>query len=130
MEPEKMAKVMSKATETGPKVCILSSVRPATEHRMSVKQGASLLRAGYRVSIVAPHPRDEVVSGITIRAVPKFSSRLLRMVIATAYVYREALRQHADVYHFHNTELMPVGWLLKVQGKRVLYDVREDTPAY
>src|SRR5215813_4388039 len=51
------------------------------------------------------------------------------MVGTTWGVYREALRQRADVYHFHNTELMPVGWLLKLHGKRVLYDVREDTPA-
>src|SRR5262249_22248956 len=52
-----------------------------------------------------------------------------RMVRTTWCVYREALRQCADVYHFHNTALIPVGWLLKLHGKRVLYDVREDTPA-
>ena len=96
---------------------------------MLSKEGISLVRAGYRVTIVALHPHDEVVSGITIKAVPKFASRFSRMVRATWYVYREALRQHAQVYHFHNTELIPVGWLLKFQGKRVFYDVREDTPS-
>jgi glycosyltransferase involved in cell wall biosynthesis len=49
------------------------------------------------------------------------------MVRTTWCVYREALRQPADVYHFHNTGLILVGWLLKLHGKRV--DVREDTPA-
>jgi glycosyltransferase involved in cell wall biosynthesis len=120
---------MAKTNEVGKKVCILSSVRPATEHRMLSKEGASLVRAGYRVSIVAPHRHDEVISGIAIKAVHKFTSRLARMVGTTWFVYREALRQRADVYHFHNTELIPVGWLLKLYGKRVLYDVREDTPA-
>src|SRR5262249_38979836 len=42
---------------------------------------------------------------------------------------REALHQHAYVYHFHDTGLILVGWLLKLHGKYVLYDVREDTPA-
>jgi glycosyltransferase involved in cell wall biosynthesis len=96
---------------------------------MLSKEGGSLLRAGYRVSIVAPHPEDEVISGIQIKAIPKFKSRLARMVRGTWWVYREALRQHADFYHFHNVELIPVGWLLKLRRKRVFYDVREDTPA-
>ena len=113
----------------GDKVCMISSSRNALEQRMFLKEATSLARTGYCVSIVAPHPRDEVVSGISIRAVPKFDSRLSRMIRTTWYVYREALRQKAQVYHFHNTELMPVGWLLKLQGKRVFYDVREDTPA-
>jgi glycosyltransferase involved in cell wall biosynthesis len=120
---------MQSANEAGKKVCLLSSVRPATEHRMLSKEGASLVRAGYRVSIVARHSHDEVFSGIAITAVPKFTSRFVRIVCATWFVYREALRQRADVYHFHDTGLMLVGWLLKLHGKRVLYDVREDTPA-
>ena len=124
-----MVKPMTEANEAGKKVCMLSAVRPATEHRMLSKEGASLVRAGYRVSIVAPHSHDEVISGIAIKAVHRFTSRLARMVGTTWFVYREALRQRADVYHFHNTELIPVGWLLKLHGKCVLYDVREDTPA-
>jgi glycosyltransferase involved in cell wall biosynthesis len=120
---------MTQASQIGKKVCILSSARSATEHRMLSKEGTSLLRAGYCVTIVAPHPHDEVLSGITIKAVHKFTSRFSRMVRTTWYIYREALRQRADVYHFHDTAMMPVGWLLKLHGKHVLYDVREDTPA-
>src|ERR1700694_3015420 len=105
--------------EAGRKVCIISSSRNALEQRMFLKEGMSLARAGYRVSVVAPHPYDEVISGITIKAVPKCASRFSRVARTTWYVYREALRQRAQVYHFHNTELIPVGWLLKLQGKRV-----------
>jgi glycosyltransferase involved in cell wall biosynthesis len=113
----------------GKKVCAISSSRNAIEQRMFLKEATSLTRAGYRVCIIAPHPHDEVISGIAIKAVPKFASRLSRMVRTTWYVYREAMRQRAQIYHFHNTELIPVGWLLKLKGKRVFYDVREDTPA-
>jgi glycosyltransferase involved in cell wall biosynthesis len=120
---------MTQTRETGKKVCLLSSVRLATEHRMLSKEGASLTRAGYRVTIVAPHPHDAELSGITIKAVHKFTSRFARIVRTTWFIYREALRQRGDVYHFHDTTLIPVGWLLKLHGKRVLYDVREDTPA-
>jgi glycosyltransferase involved in cell wall biosynthesis len=77
------------------------------------------------VILIAPHSQDEVVDGVRIKAVPKPSGRLARMTWIAWCVYREAMRQQADIYLFQDPELIPVGLLLRVWRKRVVYDIRE-----
>jgi len=43
-------------------------------------------------------------------------------------IYQEARKQNADVYHFHDPELIPIGLLLRAGGKDVIYDIHEDMP--
>ena len=110
------------------RVAILTSVHPAFDTRIFQKQARSLAAAGYDVTLVVPHPRDETVDGVKIRALPPAGSRLARMLLAPRRVLREAVRLRADVYHFHDPELIPVGLALKARGARVIYDVHEDVP--
>ncbi len=107
-------------------ICILTSVHPVFDTRIFYKQAKTLAKAGYEVTLIAQHERDEVVDGVKIVALPKPRSRFWRMV-GTWRVFRLALRQKADVYHFHDPELLPVGLLLKLMTKgKVIYDVHED----
>ena len=109
-------------------ICHLTSVHPRYDTRIFIKQCVSLAKADYGVSlIVADGKGNEEKDGVKILdiGISRFgrAGRMTRTVIA---VYKKALNMNADIYHFHDPELIPAGLLLKALGKKVIYDVHED----
>jgi glycosyltransferase involved in cell wall biosynthesis len=107
----------------------LTTVHPPFDVRIFHKECKSIARAGYDVTLIACHDRDEMREGVRIHAIPKAHGRLSRMIWGVWAVYREAVRQDADLYHFHDPELIPVGLVMRLKGKKVVYDVHEDVSA-
>ena len=111
------------------KIVHLSSVHPSYDTRIFVKECASLAKAGYDVTLIVPHNRDEDRQGVKIRHVEKLGGgRLKRMLLTSWKVFKKAWGQNADIYHFHDPELIPAGILLRLKGAKVIYDVHEDVP--
>ncbi len=108
------------------RVCHLSSVHRTFDTRVFHKECRSLAAAGYAVTLVIRHERDETVAGVRIAALPAPRGRLARMTGTVAALWRRAVALDADLYHFHDPELIPVGLLLRLRGKRVVYDAHED----
>jgi glycosyltransferase involved in cell wall biosynthesis len=108
------------------KVCVLTSVHTPFDTRIFHKEAKSLLKAGYEVTLIAQHHKDEIVEGIKILSLPKPKSRIERMTRTVWQVYRKALKIDADIYHFHDPELMLLGLLLKLKRKKVIYDIHEN----
>ncbi|MCL2291123.1 MAG: glycosyltransferase family 4 protein [Bacteroidetes bacterium] len=109
------------------KVCHLTSVHIRYDVRIFHKECCSLEKNGYHVSlIVADSKGDEIKNGVKIIDVGiSTKSRLLRMLKTTKAVYKKAIEVDADVYHFHDPELIPYGLRLIKKGKKVIYDVHE-----
>jgi len=87
-----------------------------------------LAEAGYEVLLVAPHDKDEIRAGVRVLGVRKDHRRLLRMTRTVYAVYKAAVKANARLYHFHDAELATIALLLKLHGKRVIFDVHEDLP--
>ena len=110
------------------KVVHMTSVHSALDGRIFRKECRSLARAGYRVTIVGPHAEDTVAEQVQIKSVVQDQKRIARMTRTVWRVYAKAKKQAADVYHFHDPELIPAALLLRASGKQVIYDIHEDTP--
>ncbi|MFA5095655.1 MAG: glycosyltransferase family 4 protein [Candidatus Paceibacterota bacterium] len=111
------------------KVCILTSVHPAFDDRIFYKEARSLVEAGYDVTLIAQHNKNEVVGGIKIIALPKSNNRFSRIFGLTGKMCVIALKQKADIYHFHDPELLP--WMVmikKMTRVKIIYDVHENVP--
>jgi glycosyltransferase involved in cell wall biosynthesis len=120
---------MFKQHKTGIRICHLTSAHAYNDERIYLKECLALTDSGYETHLVAPEAPDEARQGIYLHSVLKVKgNRLLRMTKTVWDVYQKALAIDADIYHFHDPELIPVGLALKATGKRVIYDVHEDVP--
>lgn len=106
----------------------LSTVHAIGDTRVLHKECRSLVDAGYDVALIASHPTDEVVSGVQVLGIGMPRNRFDRATRKAFQLFVRALRERADIYHFHDPELIGVGLALKALGKTVVYDVHEDVP--
>ena len=65
---------------TNKKICILTSVHPVFDTRIFYKEAKTLAEAGYDVTLIARHDKDETVDGIKIIALPKSKNRIWRIL--------------------------------------------------
>ena len=106
----------------------LTSVHPLGDNRIFYRECKSLADAGYDVALIVGHPPTGPVAGVPVIGVGEPRNRVDRATRIVWKVFRAALRERAQLYHLHDAELLWIGVLLKLAGRRVVYDVHEDTP--
>jgi len=108
------------------KVMMISSVHPVGDPRILHKEAKSLSRV-YDVELHAVGTQEDThQTEVKVVGLPSCQRRFERIFNCWRLFFR-GLCSPAVVVHFHDPELMPVCWLLKVlRGKKVVYDVHED----
>lgn len=107
------------------KICHMTSVHPAEDIRIFHKECVGLAKAGYDVTLIQPGTSYEK-NGVKLLGFGELAgNRLSRILRGPKLVYEKALSVDADIYHFHDPELIPCALKLKKRGKYVVFDSHE-----
>ena len=112
------------------KICHITTVHPAQDARIFYRMCRALAARNHDVVLIAPE---------TFTAEPRlrpshYNDRLGgagRLRRSGALALEAALGEEADLYHFHDPELIPMALMLKMRRRNrvVVYDVHEDYPS-
>jgi glycosyltransferase involved in cell wall biosynthesis len=109
-----------------PCICHISTVHTDDDIRILYRECSSLAAAGYKVVFIVPSETRKRVNGVEIIPLPRVKNRLFRMLVLPLIALWKALLQRPVICHYHDPELMPIGFVLRwVFQKKVVYDIHE-----
>lgn len=112
------------------KVCHITTVHPKNDNRIFYKECVTLKEAGYDVSFLIAGEENHRKNGVNIIGLKKHKSRLSNFLLTSFMgVLKSEKKIKADLYHFHDPELIFTGLFLKLKGKKVIYDIHENNSA-
>jgi glycosyltransferase involved in cell wall biosynthesis len=106
----------------------LTTVHTVDDIRVFKKECVTLAEAGFVVGLVVSTPKSERRQGLDIIAIRPAGTRLGRFTTSGLRMAWKAFTLESKLYHIHDPELLPLGVLLRMAGRKVIYDVHEDVP--
>lgn len=122
-------------SQRGRRVCVFTTSHDATDARVFGREATALADAGYDVTLFTPFGPSRVEDGVEIRAFKGIDTgdgqpRLPGVKTRVQWAFKllgELYDTDYDVYHFHDSELLPTGAALSVlTNGKVIYDVHEN----
>ena len=110
-------------------VCQITSVHDCNDVRIYHKECRTLVNTGYKLILIATGSNSLSNDEMTVKLLPEYLNRFTRMLVGPCKVFRLVLQTDARIIHFHDPELILCGAVLKILGKKVIYDVHEDVPS-
>lgn len=110
------------------RICHITSAHPVKDVRIFYKECQALHEMGMEVFLLGRSKKTNIIGGIHIIGLHPFKNRLSRVVLYPWIILFKAFQVNAAVYHFHDPELLFMGIILKLAGKKVIYDAHENVP--
>lgn len=111
------------------KIVHLTTSHSRYDDRIFLKESCSLAKLYSTYLLVADGRGNELCQGVNIKDIGQPISRLHRLLVKPWVMLFQALSLKAKVYHFHDPELIPVGIILRLCNKIVIYDAHENLSA-
>ena len=109
------------------KVCHVTSAHKRYDGRIFKKELSSLSKKYDCYLVCCDGLKNETINNIKIiSACPKFKNRYERILKAKKYLKKECKKIDADIYHFHDADLLPLAYFFSKKGKKVIFDYHEN----
>jgi glycosyltransferase involved in cell wall biosynthesis len=112
-------------TEKKLKICFVTSMHDWNDDRIFERAAVGLASLGHEVTYVAPGPKDMIAEGVRIKALPK-RERLGKHLKGPGEAYRAMKKIEADLYYFHNPNMMFQMRRWARKGHAVFADIHEN----
>jgi glycosyltransferase involved in cell wall biosynthesis len=110
------------------RICHLTSVHRASDNRIFFKECRTLSNS-YDVILIAPAGKSYRSDNVEVISVKPPPNRLFRFLVTDWILLFKAFRVKASLHHIHDPELIIIGLILKLTGKKIIYDIEEDVRA-
>ena len=107
------------------KICHITSMHDWDDDRIFQRACVGLAREGHEVTLIATFDGSDIIDDVKIVGIqPRKNFR--RRIFSSSEALIKAYNTDADIYHFHDPDLLPWMLMLKLTGKRIVYDIHEN----
>lgn len=108
----------------------LTSAHSRYDTRIFLKECKTVSKNGFKVFLfVSDQLKDEIIDQIIIRNLnyKRYHYRILKLVSFHLNFLKKIKKTPPGIIHFHDPELILLGFFLKKKGYKVVYDMHENT---
>ena len=109
------------------KILQLTTVHPSLDTRIFQRFATATSKEKNFESILLNANNDNFIKkGVKIISTTKTKNIFYRIIINQIIIYRKILKIKPDLIHFHDPELLLLGFFLKIKNFKIIYDVHEN----